>query len=422
MSNPSNVPLPSNPTPPSDGQPAPNPYAQPAPAPQRPYAPYQGNTASAAPAYGQAAQQQPAPTPTPTPTPTQPYQSSQQPYGGQPAGGQRYSQPANPYAAPNPYMQTAAAPGFTDEPPLDRPYYGCSIDKAFIRFWKKYVVFSGRASRGEFWWVILCNVIIGVVLGILIALIHSTTNVDLGFLTLLYDLAVIIPTLSLSVRRLHDTDRPGWWMAIIYGAIFLGGILELVGGASFLIGGAGALFGGGSGYGAAAAGGGIALVIGALLNLAAGILYIVFMALPSKPEGARFDARPTPTPAPMPGAPMAPVPGAQSPYAPYGAPAPTPMANAPAASSAPALFTPNVPPMPSASSAPAYGVPAPQTPQEPAPQYPSADETPFDADATVLGQYNPANPNGLAAGPGETSATGNADGDGQPAQTPWQGR
>lgn len=84
-------------------------------------------------------------------------------------------------------------------------YYGCSFQEAFLRFWKKYVVFRGRASRSEFWWWVLAAFGINIVLDIL----NTATDEKLGFLATIWGLATLIPTLALSVRRLHDTNKPG---------------------------------------------------------------------------------------------------------------------------------------------------------------------------------------------------------------------
>jgi uncharacterized membrane protein YhaH (DUF805 family) len=74
---------------------------------------------------------------------------------------------------------------------------------------KKYTVFSGRARRAEFWMFQLINLIISLVLtGIDAAL--GLTNVLSG----IYGLAVLLPSLGVSCRRLHDIDRSGWWMLI----------------------------------------------------------------------------------------------------------------------------------------------------------------------------------------------------------------
>jgi uncharacterized membrane protein YhaH (DUF805 family) len=85
----------------------------------------------------------------------------------------------------------------------------------------KYVTFSGRASRPEFWWwfVSLCVVlsITGIIDGILIAplLGFDTFQEEAGRpLSLLFGLAVVLPNIAVGIRRLHDTGRVGWWLLI----------------------------------------------------------------------------------------------------------------------------------------------------------------------------------------------------------------
>ena len=104
---------------------------------------------------------------------------------------------------------------------------------AFKSFWKNYFTFRGRASRREFWFVVLWNVIIGAVLGFGLGLSFvgmmasavsygdgfsaSTVFVSLfGGLLAIYSLAALIPSLSLSVRRYHDTGLSGWWFVGLY--------------------------------------------------------------------------------------------------------------------------------------------------------------------------------------------------------------
>lgn len=308
--------------------------------------------------------------------------AQQQPYGqpiygqqeyGQQEYGQSYGQSApnaNPYAQPSPaygqvpptYNQYAAPTGAV---PLNNPYYGCPFSEAFLRFWQKYTVFKGRASRSEFWWWVLAAFGINIVLDIL----NTATDEKLGFLATIWGLVTLIPTLALSVRRLHDTNKPGWWAAIFYIAMVIGLIIMIIGGGAALYGGFRSLGSYDYGYGSMAAGGLGAAVIGALITLAGCVVYIVFMALPSKPEGARFDdgAAATPMPqgaygapysTPVPpnfAAPNAPAPGFNQPALAYVQPAmPTPDYGQPAAP------------------APDYGqVPAPQygQPEAPAPQY-----------------------------------------------------
>jgi uncharacterized membrane protein YhaH (DUF805 family) len=73
---------------------------------------------------------------------------------------------------------------------------------------KNYVGFSGRARRTEFWMFALFNFIVAVVLYVISLAIGTLLLSDL------YSLAVLLPTLALAVRRLHDTGRSGWWLFI----------------------------------------------------------------------------------------------------------------------------------------------------------------------------------------------------------------
>jgi len=85
---------------------------------------------------------------------------------------------------------------------------------------QNYVNFSGRARRSEYWWFVLFYVIVLVVARILDSVI--------GISPLLYTVAalgLLLPSLGLAVRRLHDTNRSGWWILLglipIVGSIIL---------------------------------------------------------------------------------------------------------------------------------------------------------------------------------------------------------
>lgn len=78
----------------------------------------------------------------------------------------------------------------------------------YIECWKKYVEFSGRARRKEFWMFVLFNFIAGCVAG---AIDRVLGTMMIGSL---YSLAAILPGLAVCARRLHDTDRSGWWLLI----------------------------------------------------------------------------------------------------------------------------------------------------------------------------------------------------------------
>jgi uncharacterized membrane protein YhaH (DUF805 family) len=89
----------------------------------------------------------------------------------------------------------------------------------YMKVLKQYVDFSGRAQRMEFWIFALINFLIMLGLSIVDAMI------GLGFLAPLYGLAVFLPYIAVGVRRLHDTNRAGWWLLIglipLIGAIIL---------------------------------------------------------------------------------------------------------------------------------------------------------------------------------------------------------
>ncbi|TCJ98444.1 uncharacterized membrane protein YhaH (DUF805 family) [Volucribacter psittacicida] len=96
----------------------------------------------------------------------------------------------------------------------------------YISVLKQYATFSGRARRREYWFFCLFNVIISFILNIVDGM-TGTYNPELGvgFLGGLYVLVVFLPSIAVTVRRLHDTDRSGWWILItlipIVGAIVL---------------------------------------------------------------------------------------------------------------------------------------------------------------------------------------------------------
>lgn len=85
--------------------------------------------------------------------------------------------------------------------------------------WQKYARFDGRSRRKEYWMFQLVNLIIGVALGacILISFFAArslSVSVALGIVYGLYGLATLIPSLAVSVRRLHDIGRSGLWLLI----------------------------------------------------------------------------------------------------------------------------------------------------------------------------------------------------------------
>ena len=139
--------------------------------------------------------------------PAQANSYSQQQYNYQPPQPGYGYQQQNSYQQP--YQQTVV-----------RPKSSVSFGEAISMFFKRYVDFSGRSVKSEFWYVFLFNFIIGAVLGFL-----SYKNSGLSFLASLYSLATIVPGFALSFRRLHDIGKSGIYILIslipIAGAIIL---------------------------------------------------------------------------------------------------------------------------------------------------------------------------------------------------------
>jgi uncharacterized membrane protein YhaH (DUF805 family) len=80
---------------------------------------------------------------------------------------------------------------------------------------KKYAQFSGRARRKEFWMFVLISTIISIILSFIDRLIGTGySNGSGGLLQSIYSLAVLLPTIAVGVRRMHDTGRSGWWVLI----------------------------------------------------------------------------------------------------------------------------------------------------------------------------------------------------------------
>lgn len=97
-----------------------------------------------------------------------------------------------------------------------------SFKEAVIRAIKdNYCNFDGRASRSEYWWYCLFTVILGVI----ISAIFSSSQTAYAIVGGIINLALLLPSLGLCVRRLHDIGKSGWWIFLalipVVGAIIL---------------------------------------------------------------------------------------------------------------------------------------------------------------------------------------------------------
>jgi uncharacterized membrane protein YhaH (DUF805 family) len=100
--------------------------------------------------------------------------------------------------------------------------------KYYLLALKNYAAFKGRSNRSEYWYFTLFQFIFVIVAILLdVALGLNFTPVPYGFIYLSYVLATFIPGLSVSVRRLHDLNKSGWWLLIAL-IPFIGGIWMLV--------------------------------------------------------------------------------------------------------------------------------------------------------------------------------------------------
>lgn len=107
-----------------------------------------------------------------------------------------------------------AAPGFAPAPAAGSLGFADAVRSVLTQ----YATFSGRARRAEYWWFVLAYVLAYVVATIVDALVGAPV------LEIIVVLGAIVPSLAVSVRRLHDTDRSGWWLLLAlipFGSIVL---------------------------------------------------------------------------------------------------------------------------------------------------------------------------------------------------------
>lgn len=93
---------------------------------------------------------------------------------------------------------------------------------------ENYVKFEGRARRQEYWMFYLFHIIIIFLLGFLMNIFEdSTTSLILGAFLIVYFIATLLPSLAITVRRLHDTGKSGWYYLFSF-IPYIGGLILLI--------------------------------------------------------------------------------------------------------------------------------------------------------------------------------------------------
>lgn len=101
-----------------------------------------------------------------------------------------------------------------------------NIITAYKKYLTNYANFNGRSSRSDYWYVVLANVIIGFVLGFIGGLIPILSGLTY-LISVIYSLAVFIPSLAIAIRRLHDVNKSGWFYLLMF-IPMIGSIIILV--------------------------------------------------------------------------------------------------------------------------------------------------------------------------------------------------
>jgi uncharacterized membrane protein YhaH (DUF805 family) len=149
------------------------------------------------------------------------------------------------------------------------------IDWAKRPVTEKYADFSGRAPRAEYWWYILGAIIVSVIARIIDSIVGLNVVGPYGLLSLIVMLGLLVPNIAVSVRRLHDTNRSGWWILLPIVPYALAIVLA---GPAIMTGSVGA------GIGIAA----LLMFVGFIC----GIVVLVFMCLAGTPGDNRFGPSP----------------------------------------------------------------------------------------------------------------------------------
>ncbi len=101
------------------------------------------------------------------------------------------------------------------------------IKETYLATFRKYVDFSGRADRAEFWTFFFVNFVISMVLSYMDTFVSGSSFTGAGYLSSIFSLIILLPSLGVSVRRLHDIGKSGGWIFITI-ILFIGWIWILI--------------------------------------------------------------------------------------------------------------------------------------------------------------------------------------------------
>ena len=197
----------------------------------------------------------------------------------------------------------------------------------------KYATFSGRARRAEYWWFYLFTILVGIASSAIDAVLNTAFNNEIGAVNTLTSLGLLLPSLAVTARRLHDTGRTGWWMLLP--------VVPLL--ATIVVGSAtvfATVFRTDT-DGALPAALVVLFVVCLLITIAASITLLVFLCLDSKPGPNKYGPSPKQLPMPPTGPGAYYFPGGYGPQQPglgYGHPYGHPQQ--PPASPSPDLYPP----------------------------------------------------------------------------------
>tara|TARA_Y100001934_G_scaffold86126_1_gene106989 strand:+ start:2704 stop:3207 length:504 start_codon:yes stop_codon:yes gene_type:complete len=102
-----------------------------------------------------------------------------------------------------------------------RPMSMMSFTDSIITVLSKYIDFSGRASRSEYWWFYLATLIVGFGLGIIDGILFGWRFEDPTWLSDIFNLVILLPILAAGVRRIHDHGKSGWFILVPFYNLYL---------------------------------------------------------------------------------------------------------------------------------------------------------------------------------------------------------